>query len=318
MDTGTTRDMGRQTPSTAEVLEGLNDLLQLDHDAIGVYEIAIEKLQDRDNASQIAGFKLDHERHIRELNQVISELGGTPINEPHATGPLKEALQSLGGLAGDKGVLMAWRTNELQVRTKYDGYASRAAFWPDNVKRLIDRNALDEERHYEWIIRVLQSMGLSTGDDLETGLATRMREGATQAGDLAHRAREKAEDVVDTARARVTELAGTARERASNLADAAGERASEMGTGAKNRVAGGLDAAANRLEGVTGPDAPGGPRADDAAHRVAGGMHSGAEYLRSSDWEQVRTDLERSARQSPLRTLAVLFATGFVVGRLLR
>jgi phospholipid/cholesterol/gamma-HCH transport system permease protein len=86
----------------------------------------------------VPGLLRDHERHIQTLNDLILELGGTPKHEPHATGPFKEALQSLGGLAGDKGVLIAWRTNELQVRTKYDTYASRAMLWPDHVKRAID------------------------------------------------------------------------------------------------------------------------------------------------------------------------------------
>ena len=62
MDTDTTRlDAGLAPPATAEILEGLNDLLQLDHDAVGAYEIAMEKLKDRDHADQIAGFRRDHQ-----------------------------------------------------------------------------------------------------------------------------------------------------------------------------------------------------------------------------------------------------------------
>ncbi len=159
MDTGTTQ----RTAATTEVLEGLNDLLQLDHDAIGAYEIAMEKLSDRDHAAMIAGFRRDHERHVRDLNEMITSLGGTPKNEPHMTGPLKEALQSIGAVGGDKGLLIAWRTNELQVRTKYDAYASKANQWPAEAKRLIDVNALDEERHYQWVVGVLGGSGDASG-----------------------------------------------------------------------------------------------------------------------------------------------------------
>ncbi|MDB4948116.1 MAG: hypothetical protein JWM27_765 [Gemmatimonadetes bacterium] len=161
----TTRQ-GGHAPATSEVLEGLNDLLQLDHDAIGAYGIAMEKLEDRDAAAQIAGYLRDHERHVRDLNELIRELGGTPTNEPHATGPFKEALQSIGALAGDKGILMAWRANEMQVRTKYDAYASKAMLWPHEAKRVIDRNALDEERHYAWVAGVLDAMGGHGSDAL--------------------------------------------------------------------------------------------------------------------------------------------------------
>jgi rubrerythrin len=280
-----TTTRGAEAAPTAEIIDGLNDLLQLDHDAVGAYEIAIEKLKDADHADQIAGFKRDHERHIRQLNELIAELGGTPTNEPHATGPLKQALQSLGAVAGDRGVLIAWRTNELQVRTKYDSYAAKANRWPAHIKRAVDQNALDEERHFDWVTQLLNRMGVPTAEGLETGVATRLREAGTQAEQLA-----------DAARAKVAAGASTAR----------------------NRVADTLDTAADRLTDVTHEHTEHGDRASVVGHRVAGGMHGSARYLRGADLDRVRTDLERSARERPMRTLGILFATGFVIGRLLR
>jgi rubrerythrin len=164
------------------VLDGLNDLLQLDHDAIAAYEIAIERVENPDWVDQIAGFMLDHERHVRQLNEVILELGGTPRNEPHITGPFKEALQSLGALGGDRGLLVAFRANELQARRKYDRYASKANRWPPNVKLVVDANALDEERHYRWASEVLDGLGILDADGAEGGAATRVREGLIRLG----------------------------------------------------------------------------------------------------------------------------------------
>jgi ElaB/YqjD/DUF883 family membrane-anchored ribosome-binding protein len=171
---------GGHAPATSEVLDGLNDLLQLDHDAIGAYEIAMEKLEDREAAAQIAGYLRDHERHVRDLNELIRSLGGTPHNQPHATGPFKEALQAIGALAGDKGILMAWRANELQVRSKYDAYASTANLWGADIKRVIDRNALDEERHYQWVSDALAALGVGEGPSVRE-----------RAGDVAGTVREK-------------------------------------------------------------------------------------------------------------------------------
>lgn len=176
MEPGTEGTRTTATAPAQEVLDGLNDLLQLNHDAIGAYDIAIEKLDDPDHASQISGFKLDHERHIRELNRAIQGLGGVPVNEPHGTGPLKEAMQALGSLAGDRGTLLAWRTNELQVRTKYDRYASKAMHWSSEVKRLVDEQALDEERHYRWVADALAAMGVGKGEGAEVDMANRVRE----------------------------------------------------------------------------------------------------------------------------------------------
>ncbi len=167
---------------TSEVLDGLNDLLQLDHDAIAAYEIAIEKVGNPDWVDQIAGFMLDHERHVRQLNEVILELGGTPRNEPHVTGPFREALQSLGALGGDRGLIVAFRANELRSQRKYDRYASRANRWPPNVKRVVDGNALDEERHVRWASEVLDGLGILDADGARGGAAMRVREGLIRLG----------------------------------------------------------------------------------------------------------------------------------------
>lgn len=166
-----------------KVLAGLNDLLRLDHDAIGAYEVAVEKLENAEWAEQIRGFMRDHERHIRQLNELILELGGTPINDPHATGPFKKALQGLGALGGDRGVLVAFRGNEFQVRTKYDRYASRANRWPHAAKLLVDQNALDEERHYSWAVEVLEGLGIPATGGAEIDAATRLREGMNRLGE---------------------------------------------------------------------------------------------------------------------------------------
>lgn len=285
MDTHT-GNLGSQAPSTSKILDGLNDLLQLDHDAIQAYDVAIEKLEDRDQADQIAGFRRDHERHVRELNELITRLGGTPKNEPHATGPLKQGLQSLGGLAGDKGVLIAWRANELQVRTKYDNYASKAVLWPDDVKRIIDRNALDEERHYRWVADVLERMGVAPGEGMETHAMNRMREGATGGGRMAGM------------KDRAGEMAGTARE----------------------RVAGGLESAANRISHLVDQEegTAGQGRMAGAANRLAGGMESTAHYVREASTDELRHGFESQLRRNPVQTLLVAGVAGFIIGRMLR
>lgn len=203
------------------MLEGLNDLLQLNHDAIGAYDIAIEKLKDADHASQISGFRLDHERHVRELNQVIQRMGGTPVNEPHATGPLKEAMQALGAVAGDRGTLLSWRANELQVRTKYDTYSAKANRWPAEIKRMIDEQALDEERHYRWAADTLAALGVGSGEGLETHLANSAREHVGSVTAKAARVKEEVRERTD----HLTERLGKATGRAQELKDRFRERA---------------------------------------------------------------------------------------------
>jgi rubrerythrin len=305
VDTDTTRlDLGHAPPATAEILEGLNDLLQLDHDAVGAYEIAMEKLNDRDHADQIAGYRRDHERHIRELNELIAELGGTPVNQPHATGPFKLALQSLGALAGDRGTLMAFRTNELSVRAKYDAYAAKANAWPTNIKRVIDACALDEERHYRWVSEVLGKDENEALDKIDT-------------------ARERAE-----AHARpidkVTDAASVAKERVLEATEVARDRAADVAGTVRERVSGGVDAVRNRLEGVLHRDGGG---------TASGGMYAGEPYdgapargtathgrmdTLAGGARSAGASFEQRFLEQPLQTLLIAGIAGFVIGRLLR
>lgn len=310
MDTQLTGAGGTHAPALQEVLDGLNDLLQLDHDALAAYDIAISKLEDRDHASQITGFRRDHERHVRELNELVTRLGGTPVNHPHATGPFKTALQSLGGLAGDKGLLMAFRTNELQVRTKYDTYASRAMLWPPDVKRVIDGAALDEERHYAWVAGVLQRMGVGHGEVEDVHAMNAARERANVGGGM-----------VDSAKDAV-----------SGAAHAVGDRVS----GAASSVAGSVSGAASSVAGTVGGAAHSlGDRVSGLAGQVRGGVNSGADAVRNRISGLLDTDegplsgpmdraqalgttFEGRVRDKPLQTLLLAGVAGFVIGRLLR
>lgn len=295
MDTDTTRlDTGHAPPATAEILEGLNDLLQLDHDAVGAYEIAMEKLKDRDHADQIGGFRRDHERHIRELNELVAELGGTPMNQPHATGPFKMALQSIGALAGDRGTLMAFRSNELLVRAKYDSYASKANMWPTHIKRVIDRCALDEERHFQWVSDVLGKDENATLDPVDA-----LRERAAVAG---HK--------LDTAKERVADAAGQAR-----------DRASEVAGQVRERVSGGVDAVRNRISGVMDRQGAGAAAGDEAYDGYAAGGTGRATALRARAQTlagDAGDTFERRYNEQPLQTLLIAGIAGFVIGRLLR
>ncbi|HSU16199.1 ferritin-like domain-containing protein [Longimicrobium sp.] len=317
MDTQLTGMGGTHAPALQEVLDGLNDLLQLDHDAVAAYDVAIAKLEDRDHADQIAGFRRDHERHIRELNEVVARLGGTPANHPHATGPFKTALQSLGGLAGDKGLLMSFRTNELQVRTKYDGYASKAMLWPPDVKRAIDGAALDEERHYAWVAGVLQRMGVGAGEVEDVHAMNAARERANVHGGVV----EHAKDAVSGAAAAV---GGAVSGAASSVAGTVGGAASSVG----DTVSGAAGSVADRVSGLAGSVRDGASRGADAVrNRVAGLLDTGEGPLAGARGyvdtarggvQSAAGSFEGRVREKPLQTLLLAGVAGFVIGRLLR
>jgi ketosteroid isomerase-like protein/rubrerythrin len=159
----------RETTLIAE----LNDLLQLDHDAVQGYTIAIDRLQDTALREPIVAFRADHKRHIEELAALVRDRGGLPLELPHPTGALKLAVQALGAVGNDVSVLLAFKTVEGQVRDKYRRAAARNH--PGDVAEIVKRAAADEERHYGWVESALRGLGAGSGT-LKHGVASALEQ----------------------------------------------------------------------------------------------------------------------------------------------
>src|SRR5207237_4367847 len=116
-----TRATRRETmpDSSAAYIADLNDLLQLDHDAVQAHTIAIDAVRDARYRETLVEYRADHKRHIEELAGLVRERGGLPVELSHVTGPLKLAVQSLGAVPNDVTLLLAFKAVEGQVRDKY-------------------------------------------------------------------------------------------------------------------------------------------------------------------------------------------------------
>jgi rubrerythrin len=157
----------------AGLLAELNDLLQLDHDAVQAYTLAIQNLPRDAFGETLARFRDDHERHVSELAELIRAHGGAPARLPHLpTGAFKLALQGLGNAGGLRETLLAFKTNEAQVRDKYRRHAGRAH--PAEVDAVLRRAAADEEKHYAWAAEMLERLG--AGTDTVPGVAAEVLE----------------------------------------------------------------------------------------------------------------------------------------------
>lgn len=138
----------------------LNDLLQLDHDAVAAYGIAIDALTNESHRQALREFRADHERHIEEITRLIQNRGGKPLQAPHLpTGVFKLALQKAGALGGQTALLLAFKANERQGRDKYRRVAENSDDL--EVADVLSRAADDEIRHYDWAVRTLIEVGVS-------------------------------------------------------------------------------------------------------------------------------------------------------------
>lgn len=148
-------------PNESRLIAELNDLLQLDHDAVEAYTVAIDLVRRATYRDQLVEYRADHKRHIEELAAVVRARGGLPTELPHATAPLKLAVQALGAAPGDVTLLLAFKAVERQARDKYRRFAARS--WPQEVSEVIRRAARDEERHYQWVEGALREQGVGAG-----------------------------------------------------------------------------------------------------------------------------------------------------------
>lgn len=281
------------------LIAGLNDLLQLDHDAAQAYTIAIGALESESFKETLRAFREDHERHISDLSQVIRENGGLPIDLAHVpTGFFKRAVQQVGALGGDRSILLAFKANEGQVRDKYLRSAEEPGY-PPEVAEVIRRNASDEVRHYTWAVERLEEMG--AGEDTVLGRAA----GAFE------RVHEATADAVEDAERRLMAKAEGARQSVAEVPDRIRSRAGQGIDSAAEAV----DRAGRWIESRDGAPAR---AAGSVMHGLADTLENAANYLRSRDFGEMRTDMEARIDRHPLRSVLIAVAAGIVLGRLMR
>lgn len=149
--------MATMIGNESDILSLLQDLLQLDHDAVEAYEAAIARLQSSSDKSSLRLFCDDHRRHIVDLSRLIGSFGG----EIPEGGDLKRFLTKgkvvLGSLVGDRAILYAMKTNEDDTNTAYERAANRTDL-PAHVREVILRNLSDERRHRTWLETRLASL----------------------------------------------------------------------------------------------------------------------------------------------------------------
>lgn len=129
-------------------------------------------------------------------------------------------------------------------------------------------------------------------------------------------ARETAKEKLGQARNVASEKLGQARSKAHDL---------------KNRFADQLDAGADRLrtrgtagepayatgDGMSAISAPASTQ-DRVGDKVAGGMHSTAEWLRQNDLDSMKRGVEEQVRTNPGRSLLIAAVAGYLIGKVIR
>lgn len=143
----------------AALIARLNDLLQLDHDAVNAYTVAIDLARDKALRDELVRIRAEHKERIEQLASMVRQRGGLPVELPHITVPLKVAVQAAGAVAGDSSLLLAFKAVERQVRDKFIEYSRQSH--PADVASFLEEAAKAESEHYGWCERQLKEMGVT-------------------------------------------------------------------------------------------------------------------------------------------------------------
>lgn len=136
------------------VIKDLNNLIELDYDAIAAYEAAIERLDNSDYKAKLTEFLGDHKRHIEELGGAVKAEGGTPEESGDAKKILTKGQVVIANLGGDDAILKAMKMNEDQTNSKYEKAVEKG--YPEPVQALLRKGLADERRHRAWIESTLE------------------------------------------------------------------------------------------------------------------------------------------------------------------
>ena len=138
-------------------LNMLGDLLSLDRSAISAYNSAIGRIEKLEFKQRLQEFRNDHDRHIRELEGLISELGGTPPTGAGIKSMLTQGKVAIGSLFGDKAILGAMKTNEDDTNDAYERAVDREDV-PASAVPVLERGLADERRHRQWIEETIRQL----------------------------------------------------------------------------------------------------------------------------------------------------------------
>ena len=129
----------------------INELIQLDIDAFHAYKQALQIIKEKDLHSNLKSFQEDHARHIKELSDLLKELGGDPIKPSQDfKGFIIEGMTFLRSITGTEGALKAMITNENITNEKYKKALGHKSL-TESAKKLITANFNDEKRHLAYL-----------------------------------------------------------------------------------------------------------------------------------------------------------------------
>lgn len=130
--------------------DALYELCELDYDSIEAYEAAINRLDSENLKAQLIEFKNDHQHHVDEISVLLSKHQAKVPQGPSNKQLLTQGKVVFANLFGDKAILKAMHSNEIDTNTAYERIVSHPGIWLDALEILL-KGLQDEKRHKQWL-----------------------------------------------------------------------------------------------------------------------------------------------------------------------
>jgi uncharacterized protein (TIGR02284 family) len=137
-----------------KLIDRLNSLLMLDHDAVDAYEQAITRLSSEVCRQKLREFQGDHKRHIVDLKRCIEGFHAKAKDRSDLKGFFIKGMTAIQAMAGDEMALKAMQINERLTNREYQEALEDESL-PDEVRDIVARGRADEGRHLDWINKAL-------------------------------------------------------------------------------------------------------------------------------------------------------------------
>jgi rubrerythrin len=139
-----------------KLIDHLNDLLQLEHDATRAYELCIQNIKDKQIALKLLDFHSDHQHHLHKLTQFILQNDGRPKERPDLKGPFLAGMTAVMSMTSVTNALRVMLQNETLTNNAYDAAAEDQ--FPADILKQIRSFREDEHRHKAWIAKKLDEL----------------------------------------------------------------------------------------------------------------------------------------------------------------
>ncbi|MCB2427460.1 PA2169 family four-helix-bundle protein [Methylophaga pinxianii] len=139
-----------------DIIKKLNNLIEIDYDAIAAYKAAIERLEDKQLKQQLVTFMEDHKNHVTALTESVRLSGGNPADSGDMKKILTKGKVVIAELGGDDAILKAMKMNEEVTNKSYEAMVDEP--FPGTIKLILQNGLADERRHRAWLDATIEQI----------------------------------------------------------------------------------------------------------------------------------------------------------------